>query len=290
MRQKSSYAGLFFVLPSFCILLLIALAPIGYSAWLSLTNYDGFTPGQFVGLANYRQLLTDQSLHAALWHTVVFTVIAVPLQMTLPLVLAELLARTRDRWLSSFVRSVLFIPVIASLILVGTIWQFLLSAQGGLFNDTLAALGVGPINFLGRPTLALVCVALVTVWKNIGYFLVIYYAAVLDVPQHLYEAAMVDGAGPVRRFFSITLPGVRNVTFLVLVLSTIWSFQVFDLVYAMTGGGPGGATTTIVMAIYELAFAGGYRMGYASAIAMLLLVIVVGCSALQRLAFGREDK
>ena len=289
MTGKNKWAGLWFALPSMLILVLVAVAPIIYSGYLSTTSYDGFASGEVVGLRNYRLLLTDQTLHAALWHTLVFTLIAVPLQMAIPLVLAELLARTKVTWLSGFVRSVLFIPVIASLILVGTIWQFMLSSEGGLFNTLLGFVGIGPVHFLGNPTLALVSVALVTVWKNIGYFLVIYYAAVLDIPKHRYEAAMVDGAGPVQRFFSITLPGVAPVTFLVMVLSTIWSFQVFDLVYVMTGGGPGGATSTIVMAIYEQAFV-KFKMGYSSAIAVVLLVIVVVISALQRLLFAKEER
>lgn len=288
MKTKRSLSGIWFVLPSLAILILVAIWPMLYSAWLSMTNYDGIT-SSFTGLANYRRMIGDENLLASLKHTFTFVLIAVPLQIAIPLVLAELLARTKVRWLSGFVRSVLFIPVIASLILVGTAWQFLLSANSGLLNVILDTFGLEKVNFLGNPTVALVSVALVTVWKNIGYFLVIFYAAVLDVPPTLYEAAKMDGAGPVRQFFHITVPGVRNVTFLVMVLSTIWSFQIFDLVYIMTGGGPGGATTTIVMSIYQQGFQ-AYNMGYASAIAMLLLVIVVIISVGQRFAFARGEK
>ena len=168
------------------------------------------------------------------------------------------------------------------MVLVGSVWQYMLSPDGGFFNWVIAKVGMEPQNFLGKPVSALVAVSLVTVWKNIGYFLVLFYAGVMDIPTEQYEAAKVDGAGGVKRFWHVTVPGLKPVV----VLSTIWSFQVFDIVYSMTGGGPGGATTTIVMSVFQ-----GIRsfdLGYSSAIAMALLVVVLVVAIVQRACF-RED-
>lgn len=267
---------------------LIALVPIATSAFLSFTSYDILSSPQFNGLTNYSRLINDGNFWLALKNTAIFTAISVPLQIFIPMVLAEILARNPVRWLSGFVRSVLFIPVVASLILVGTVWQYILAADSGFFNVFIKALGLSPVNFLGDPVLALLCVTLVSVWKNIGYFLVLFYAGVMDIPRERYEAARVDGAGSISQFFYITIPGLRSVTLLCVLLSTIWSFQVFDLVYAMTGGGPGGATTTLVMAIYSAGFK-LFEMGYASAIAMVLLVVIVVISVLQKLLMKEAD-
>ena len=200
----------------------------------------------------------------------------------IPMLLADFLANHTGRKFSQIARSVLFIPVVASMVLVGTVWQYMLSPDGGFFNWVIAKVGMEPQNFLGKPVSALVAVSLVTVWKNIGYFLVLFYAGVMDIPTEQYEAAKVDGAGGVKRFWHVTVPGLKPVV----VLSTIWSFQVFDIVYSMTGGGPGGATTTIVMSVFQ-----GIRsfdLGYSSAIAMALLVVVLVVAIVQRACF-RED-
>lgn len=275
------------MLPSLLILVLIAVVPIIMSAVLSFTSYDVLSAPEWVGGANYARLVEDANFWSALGNTAVFTLIAVPLQVVISMLLADFLAKHTGRRFSQITRSVLFVPVVASLILVGTVWQYMLSPNSGFFNQILQAVGLEQVNFLGNARLALISVALVSVWKNIGYFLVLFYAGVLDIPEEHYEAAEVDGAGAIKRFLFVTLPGLRPVTLLCVILSTIWSFQVFDLVYAMTGGGPGGATTTIVMSIYEAGFQ-SYQMGYASAIAMMLLVIIILISVLQRISF-KED-
>ncbi|WP_270976188.1 sugar ABC transporter permease [Trueperella sp.] len=291
-KKKSSFAqrwsGVAYVLPSFAVLLLIALVPILYTVFLSLTKYDVLSDPVWVGTANYEKLLTDDKFWSAVKTTVIYTVFTVPLQIFIPMLLADMLAKTKEKWLSSFVRSILFIPVVASLILVGTVWRYMLSGDTGFLNTILDTMGLGPINFLGDPTWALVVVILVSAWKNIGYFLVLFYAGVLDIPAERYEAAAVDGANQTQQFFHITIPGLRPVTVLCVILSTIWSFQVFDLVYVMTGGGPGGATTTLVMAIYSRGFK-LFRMGSASAIAVVLLIIIIAFTAIQKLVMKEED-
>ena len=201
-----------------------------------------------------------------------------------PAVIAELFHNK----FGNFVKSSLFVPVIASAILVGTLWFTLLSPRG-VVNSIIHAFGLPSVNWLGGKLTSMLSVCIVSVWKNVGYFLVIYFAGIMDIPRSLYEAAEVDGANAFQRFFKITLPGLSSVTFLVVTLGTIWSFQVFDLVYTMTGGGPGTSTVTLVLTTYNAAFK-EYNMGYASAVAMLMFVFVLAVSGLQKLLLkGGED-
>ncbi|MCS4484901.1 sugar ABC transporter permease [Gleimia sp. 6138-11-ORH1] len=282
------WSGTLYVAPSFTILLVIAVIPIIASAYLSFTRFDVLSSPQWVGANNYQRLWEDDNFWRALKNTVVFTVFTVPLQIFIPMVLADKLARMKIRWLSGFIRSVLFVPVVASLILVGTVWQYMLAGEVGFFNLVLKQLNLPAINFLGDPQYALGAVIIVSAWKNIGYFLVLFYAGVLDIPKERYEAASVDGANTVQQFFYITVPGLKKVTQLSLLLATIWSFQAFDLIYAMTKGGPGGATSTLVMEIYQQGFT-RFDMGYASALAMVLLLIIVLVSAVQKLMSKEAD-
>ena len=208
--------------------------------------------------------------------------------MTGSLVLAAVIAELFHNKFGNFVKSSLFVPVIASAILVGTLWFTLLSPRG-VVNSFIHAFGLPSVNWLGGKLTSMLSVCIVSVWKNVGYFLVIYFAGIMDIPRSLYEAAEVDGANAFQRFFKITLPGLSSVTFLVVTLGTIWSFQVFDLVYTMTGGGPGTSTVTLVLTTYNAAFK-EYNMGYASAVAMLMFVFVLAVSGLQKLLLkGGED-
>jgi multiple sugar transport system permease protein len=286
-NRRRSFGGLGYVAPSLLILVVVVVAPIAMSAYYSLTNYSLLGSPTWVGLDNYLDLFGDAEFGRALWQTLVYTIVSVPLQTVLALVVAAVIAhRTRNRF-GAFVRSALFIPVIAATVIIGSVWRYLVGTDDGLVNAVLAVFGVDAVNWLGQPRTALLVVALVTVWKNIGYFLVIYYAGILDIPEDLYEASVLDGAGPLRQFWSITIPSLRPVTVLVAILGTIWSFQVFDLVYTMTSGGPGGGTVTLVMAIYTSAF-GNMQMGYASAMAMVLFAIVLIASFVQRRVLDRK--
>ena len=286
-RRLGGFSGVPYLMPSIVILAVLVIAPILMTIYFGFTDYSVLEPPVWVGLDNYFSMFADQAFRTAVWQTVLYTMIAVPLQTILSLVIAEVLAKRFRNRFGAFTRSVLFIPVLSSLVIVGIVWRFLLDTDFGLVNQFLSLFGVPHPNWLGQPTLALVTVALVTVWKNIGYFLVIYYAGIMGINKDLYEAASIDGASAIKQFRHVTVPSLRPVTFLVVILGTIWSFQVFDLVYTMTGGGPGGATTTIVMSIYQAGFQ-NYQMGYASAMAVLLLVIVLVISLAQRRLMGRQ--
>ena len=275
-----------FILPSLVLLIAFHIVPIFMTVGYSFCSYNVLQPPEFVGLANYRALGSDPYISSSLFNTAVYTLVVVPVQTLLSMVIAYVLARRcANRW-GNFVRSVLFIPVITSMILTSAVWRLLLSSNPeGVVNSIIGLVGLGPVNWLGSRWPALFSVCLIAVWKNVGYFMVIFYAGMMDIPASLYEAATVDGAGAARQFFSITLPMLKPITYLVVTLGTIWSFQVFDLVYTMTGGGPGTATITMVMSIYQSGFK-QYKMGYASAMAFVLFLIVIVISILQKKVFS----
>jgi multiple sugar transport system permease protein len=286
-RKRGAFGGVPYLLPSAVVLVVVSIAPIFMTLYYSLTTYSILDPGDFVGFDNYIAMLNDKSFQTSVWQTMLYTLIVVPLQTVLSLVISEVLAKRFRNRFGGFARSVLFVPVLSSLVIVGVVWRFLLDSDFGLVNQLLGLVGIPHQNWLGQPMLALITVALVSVWKNVGYFMVIYYAGIMGINNDLYEAASIDGAGPVKQFFNVTVPSLKPVTILIVILGTIWSFQVFDLVYTMTGGGPGGATTTFVMSIYQSGFQ-NYQMGYASAMAVVLLIIILAVSLIQMRLLGKE--
>lgn len=287
-KTKSALAGYLFILPSFLLLIGFSVFPIFMSFFYSFTQYNVFQPPVITGFENYSRMFKDPFVLASLKNTVIYTLAVVPIQSFLSMMLANLIADLFRNRYGNFVKSSLFIPVISSSILVGTIWSFFLATDGGVVNWVLSIFGIGKVNWFGQQTSALVGICIVSVWKNLGYFLVIFFAGILDIPRSIYEAAEVDGATGFQRFIYITFPSLKPITYLVVTLGTIWSFQVFDLVYLMTGGGPGTGTMTLVLTIYNAAFK-EHNMGYACAIAFLLFAMVFVVSMLQR-AMMKERK
>lgn len=291
--KKNSRSDLWFcllyILPSFILLMTFSIIPILMNVFLSFTSYNVIQRPQLVWFGNYLRMLKDPYISASFKNTVLFTLIIVPCQTVISLLLAAIIAANFKKAFGNFVRSALFIPVIASSVLVGTLWSLLLSSYGPI-NELLKILGLPTVNWFGGKISSIIGVSAATVWKHIGYFLVIFYAGILDIPASLYEAAKVDGANPIQTFFNITLPGLSKITYLIITLGTIWSFQIFDMVYTMTGGGPGLSTVTLVLTIYNTAFK-EYNMGYASAIALLMFILVVIIQAVQKklLAGGKDE-
>lgn len=290
MNQKRLEAaqGYAYILPSLILILSFSIIPIFMSGFFSFTEYNVRNPPKFVGLANYEKVLQDEYVREALMNTLKYVVLTVPIQTALALAFAAFLAMKMQNRSGEFLRSVMFIPVIASAVTSGTIWRTILGTDGGILNNIIGLFGIDPVNWLGDSKTSLISICIVAVWKNVGYFLVIFYAGIMDIPRSLYEAARVDGANTYQQFFKITLPMLKPITSLVVTLGIIWSFQVFDLSYQMTGGGPGYSSVTIVMAIYNAAFK-QYKMGYACALAMLLLVIVLIINAVKQRVFGEKS-
>ena len=289
LRTRNNLWGYLFTTPSAILLLVFIILPIFISAWLSLTEFTGFNSPTFVGFKNYIDMFQDKKFLASMKNTFVYVIVTVPLQTILALLTAAILAEKFRNPFGEFIRGTMFIPVLCSAVIAGNLFFYLFASdEEAIVNSFLILLGFDKVNWLGKSDMAMLVVCLVAIWKNVGYFMVIFYAAIMDVPKSLHEAARVDGASPMQRFFSITLPGIRPVLYLVITLSTIWAFQVFDITMVMTKGGPGTATMSPVLLVYNYAFS-DHRMGYASAIACLLAVVIFVISMLQKLVFKEED-
>ena len=257
---------------------------------LAFLKWDGSwaNPIEFVALDNFARLFHDKKFNQALINTVHYVAVTVPFQTILSLVIAAFLSsRLRNR-LGNLIRSMMFVPVVASLVASASVWNVIYETNGGILNQLLEAVGIPGFNWLGRKSTALNCVAAVAIWKNVGYFLVIFYAGIMNISTDINEAALVDGATPIQRFWYITLPILKPITYMVVTLGIIWSFQVFDLVYKMTAGGPGRATYTVAYLIYSYAFK-DRRIGYAAALAVCLLIVILIIHALQNLVFNDKD-
>ncbi len=287
--RKQAAIGMGYILPSFILMLTFNIIPIFMSLYYSFTKYSMAKPPEWIGLENYQKLLTNKTLIAAVGNTVRYTLMTVPLQTVLALLIAAFIAEKLQNRYGSFLRSVIFVPVIISLIASASIWNLLYDANDGLINQLLVLLGAQKVNFLGGRDTALPSVAAVAVWKSTGYYMVIYYAGIMNVSQEVKEAAIVDGARPWQRFLYITLPILKPITYMVVTLGIIGSFQVFDLVYKMTGGGPGRATYTVAFMIYSYAFQ-DKRIGYASALAVMLLCVILLVHLVQTLVFNEKER
>jgi len=241
---------------------------------------------RFIGLGNFERLVGDDVFWKALRNTVLFVVLTVPTDIVLALVLAVLLNQ-RLHGMAVF-RLAYFIPVVTATAVVAIVWRWLYQPQG-VVNGALGAFGLDPIVWLSDPDWALPAIAVMAVWKHVGFNMLILLAGLQAIPTEFEEAARIDGAGPLSIFFGVTLPLLRPVIVLVTILTTIGSFQVFDAAYVMTNGGPFYATTTLVFYIYQSAF-DRYQMGYAAAVAFVLFVIILAISILQRRFLkGGED-
>ncbi|MCX5394878.1 sugar ABC transporter permease [Streptomyces sp. NPDC006482] len=259
--------------------------PIAASFWISLTTGNG-DARQFTGLANYRRLLDDPLFWTALKNTALILVVQVPLMLGLALLVALGLNSTKV-WLRPLWRLGVFVPSLTGLVAAGVMFSVILNRDAGLLNWVLSLFGVDRVNWLGSTFWARVGVVLVITWHYTGYNAVMYLAGLQGIPKELYEAAMVDGAGPIRRFVSITLPQLRPILLLTVVLSTIGTLQLFDEPYVLTGGGPDNATLTVTMYLYNNGFK-YFDFGYASALAYALALIVSVLGILQVRLMGER--
>ncbi|XVV06535.1 carbohydrate ABC transporter permease [Actinosynnema sp. CA-248983] len=265
------------VLPALVWLAVFNLWPSLNTVVLSFTNAKPLGGGTFVGTANFERLLSDDQLADALLNSIVYMLVCLPLLTVVPLLLAVLVEKRLPG--ITFFRTSFYSPVIASAVVVALIWNWLLEDRGAV-NGLARQLGVvsEPVPFLTDRWLLIFSAIGLTVWKGLGYYMVIYLSALGNVSRELHEAAAVDGAGPVRRFLSVTVPGVRNTMLLVSVLITVSALRVFSELYVLTNGtgGPGGRDMSVVMLIqmYSRGFTG--HLGYASALSILLFVVTLG--------------
>ncbi|MEG0641396.1 MAG: sugar ABC transporter permease, partial [Clostridium sp.] len=275
-----------YILPLFIILLSFYVLPIIMSLVLGFTKYNIVSSPDFIGLENYKDILTDTMFFASLKNTLVFSFVSVPIQTILALLFGVWLT-SRETKIHTFVKGAIFIPVISSMMLIGIIWQVFLTSSASPINMIFDVFGGTAPNWLGDPNLTLFTLIAINIWKNIGYFVVIYISAIMDIDKGVYEAAKLDGASSFSKLKSITIPLLKPTTIMVVFLGIVWSFQTFDLVYTLTNGGPGTRTMTLVLYIYNLAFK-QFNAGYAMAVANILLLIVAVISILQKTLLKRD--
>jgi multiple sugar transport system permease protein len=285
--KRRARAGRMFVAPNLTAVAVFMLFPLGFSLYMSVQNWDLFRPAKFVGLANYRSLFADDPLfEIALRNTVVYTVGTVVPTVFISLAVAGVLNR-KVKGINIF-RTIIFLPLAVSSVVMAVVWQFVFNTNNGLLNIMLGWIGLGPVPWLNDPKWAMLSLCTVSVWRSVPFATVILLAAMQGVPDNLYEAAKLDGAGEVRQFVSITVPLIRAAVSFVVVISIIHAFQAFDLVYVLTGGNGGPETATYVLGIMLFQHAFSFlEFGYASALAWVMFAILLVLTVVQ-LRLGRR--
>jgi multiple sugar transport system permease protein len=285
MLERATAYG--YILPIGILLVSFYVIPILMSVYFSFTKYNIMAPAKFVGLKNYMNLSKDKMFIASLKNTIIYTIGVVPLQTSIALLMAVWITKREKSRINELVKGAMFVPVISSMILIGIVWRIFLNGGSSPLNIIFTYLGLDIPNWIGNTKLALPTLMGISVWKNAGYFMVIYISAIMDIPKSYYESARVDGANKFHEFFYITVPLLKPTTIMVVFLGCIWSLQTFDLVYTLTGGGPGVSTMTMVLHIYNLVFK-QFRAGYAMAVANVLFLLIAIISILQRKLLQRD--
>jgi multiple sugar transport system permease protein len=287
LLESEAFCGLLFVTPALVGFTLFYLLPTIRAFYIGLTNWNLMRAPKFLGMDNYLRLLGDEKFWSSIWITVLYVLYNIPIQTVLGLLIAILLKRLTG---SVFIRSVMLAPFLISNVIAAMIWFWMLDPVLGFVNFLLQAVGLGSHAFFSDEHLALPVIATINVWRHMGYAALLFYTGLQSIPEHLYEAARIEGASQWRMFRSITLPLLRPTVVFVLVTSVIGSFQIFDTIAVTTQGGPGTATRTIVWYIYQEAFS-SMRMGYASAMSTVLFLglVLVTLVQMRVLRSGESD-
>lgn len=287
-RNPAAYV---FLAPALVLIGVFFFLPVVAAFVLGFTDFDLYAVGdpsnaRWVGLGNYRQLLSTPLFWQSLRNTFYFALVGGPLSIGVSLAAALLLNHRLVRF-KGFFRTVYFAPFVTTLVAVAIVWRYLYHTKYGLLNYGLGAFGLGPVDWLGDPRWSMPAIILMTVWKGFGYNMLIFIAGLQAIPEELYEAARIDGAGAWQRFRHVTLPQLGPTLLFVTVITMIGFFQLFVEPYVMTQGGPLRSTTSVVLLMYEEGFR-WWRMGYAASVAFVLFVIILGATLLQ-LRLGRRE-
>ncbi|GAA1308516.1 carbohydrate ABC transporter permease [Brachybacterium tyrofermentans] len=270
-RKDDTKLALLFIAPATVGLLVFLVWPLLTGLYYSFTEYTTLTPPQWIGLENYQRLIADPIFWKSLKVTVLYVLINIGVQTVVALLIAVLMQRLTQ---STILRSLVLTPYLVSNVVAAITFLWILDTQLGIFNIFLTWIGFDPVSFWSSETWVIPTVALVNVWRHMGYTALLLFAGLQSIPTHLYEAARTEGAGEITQFRRITLPLLRPILALVLIMTIIGSFQVFDTISVTTQGGPADASKVLQMYIYENAFA-QYEFGYASALSVALLVILM---------------
>lgn len=292
MKKKRNLEALLFVIPAIVILGIFVYYPLVQNISNSFRSFTlSSVTKEWVGLENYRHLLTDKNILVSLKNNVLYAIISIIIQVGFGLVLAAVLEDIAFQKVAPIFRSVYFLPTVISMTVVCLLFEFIYNPQMGLLNSFLEAIGLDSLTkvWLGSKKTAMYAVIAVSQWQSTGYVTMLFIVAIQKIPKDLYEAAEVDGASKIQRFLSITVPQVRQMFFVTMILTVVGAFTVFNEPYIMTGGGPGTATMVLSLHMYQTGFVKN-DMGYASAIAMLIFMITAFLSSIQFMSFGREKE
>jgi len=275
--NNESLTALLFVLPSLIGFTVFYAVPAVRGLWISFTNWDLLRPARFIGIENYIKLAQDKEMWNALTVTVYYVLLNIPLQTILAMIIAVMMYRLTK---SMLIRALIILPWLMPPVVVGLIWLWLLDPNIGIINVALKALGFPMIAFLGLPQYAMPSIAMINIWQYVGYTALLIFAGLQSIPGSVYEAASIDGASESQTFWKVTVPLLRPVLVFVIVTSVIGSFQIFDTIAITTKGGPVNATKVLNWYIYEQAFS-RFNMGYATAISIVLFLILIFVSMAQ---------
>ena len=289
MGRSNERIGYLFILPSLLHLIFFLLIPIGFSLYLSFHDWNGprFQDAPFIGLENYDFLRGDRQFWQAMKNTAYYTLLAVPLGMAASLLVAVVMNQ-KLRGVYVF-RTLFFMPVVSSWVAVSIIWITLLDPSVGIVNYLLQLVGLPGVFWLQDPTWAMPALVMITIWKSLGFSMVIWLAGLQAIPSELQEAAAIDGAGGAQTFWRITLPLLAPTTFFLAITGVIGSFQVFAPMYVITKGGPLDSTNVVVYEIYNRAFT-EFKMGYASAQSWVLFAVIFAATMLQLVYMRRRGE
>lgn len=271
-KKRISFTPYLMILPAYSVYLIFVLVPVIAGFWFSFTNYDFYKKMDFVGLKNYANLLHDEVFLQSVVNTLVYAFFTIVPTLALGIVFAALV--NNGTYGTKFFRTCMYIPNVGSMVALSMVWLWIFDPTIGFLNQAVTALGLPAQQWLFNEKTAMPSLIVMGIWRSVGYNMVIALSGLQGIPTDLYEAASIDGAGPIKKFFKITLPLLRPTTFFLLVTGCINSFMVFEQVNIMTNGGPLNSTTTIVHQIYRNAFL-NFKGGYGSAMAMVLLAMTI---------------
>jgi len=277
VQRKRTIEGYMFISPWLIGFVIFTLGPIVVSLLMSFTDWDVITSPAWIGVSNYTKLISDELFVKALSNTLYYTVLSVPLGMLGALLLALLLnQKVKGTYIF---RTIYYLPSVTSGVAVALLWRWIFNPEFGIANNILTKLHVPAVGWLSDPKWAMPALIIMSLW-SVGGGMLIYLAGLQGIPRELYEAAEIDGASSMRKFWSVTIPLLTPTIFFNMVMSVIGSFQVFTQAYVMTGGGPGNSTLFYVLYLYRNAFE-WFKMGYASALAWVLFIIILIPTLLQ---------
>jgi multiple sugar transport system permease protein len=286
LARAQARTGYLFVLPTSVLYLTFVLAPVVVTIVLSFAYYDPMLGSRWVGVDNYARFFTNPRSLRIFWNTLQFTLFAVTFNVAVGLLLAVALNRAMPGWLLYFFRLAFFLPVIIAAAFVSIVWSYFFGDELGVINYFLRVIGLPAVRWLTDANIAMTSIIVMDVWKNTGFFMIIFIAALQGVPKAVTEAAAMDGTSAFRQFFRITLPYISPVVFFCIVYASIGALQVYESIVILTQGGPGDATRSLSILIVEEGF-GSFQIGYAAAISVVMTVIILVITAVQQLLSRR---